>query len=55
MSEGAGFVECVGVKADFAPAALAASNALESCDMRGILGGAAAELLALLDWVTLST
>lgn len=48
-------MECVGVKADFAPAAFAASRALESCDWSGGLGAEAAVLLAVFDWAALST
>lgn len=54
-SAGAGFGECVGVKADFVPAALTASSALESWDWSGPLGATAAALLAASDGATLST
>ncbi len=44
------------MKADFVPAALAASRALDSCDWSGNLGGAAAAaLLAVSDGAALST
>ncbi|TNN60810.1 hypothetical protein EYF80_028980 [Liparis tanakae] len=55
--KGAGFGECVGVKADLAPAAFTPSSALESCDWSAIIGAAAAALaaLAVSEGATLST
>lgn len=48
-------MECVGVKADFEPAALAASSALTSWDWMDSFGAGADELLAMSAVVTLST
>lgn len=48
-------MECVGVKADFVPTALAATRALTSWDWMESFGAGADEWLAMSDGVTLST
>lgn len=55
VSGGAALVECVGVKADFVPTALAATRALTSWDWMESFRAGEAELLAVSDGVTLST
>lgn len=55
VSGGAALVECVGVKADFVPTALAATRALTSWDWMESFRAGADELLAVSDGVTLST